>query len=440
MEIRVARSAIETIRRAAAHQPAGIDIHDQATGGILIGRFVSDDLIEIVAATEPGPAPDNRQLGFALDLAHANSILEGWFERAHDIDVVGSWHIHPSVIERPTIGDREATYGFLAGDFAGNGYVSLIALGGRGVPAIRGFYLTRPDAEARRDFTATTYTEFDDGTHANAEDTSKGGARQYVEPVVAVDPRPARQPAPPEPVRLAPPGAVEPVRPWRAILLTLLVFLVLGVTTYFLLSGRGRGGQIDPATPINPTIGTTATIAPAAVVTETAMPVGGTEEPTPLPVVPEATVTAAATSNVVATAGTTSVAVVSTTAAAQTAVAASPTLIVNPALPYTLRVTPMDTAATAAFQERARKLDCATCYNIDITGPVPYQDLRIRLIGDNRPPLRNYEVPALALLPPRSTPYTLQVFDLKGKEVSPQVPVSVTEGNYLILAIEATKP
>jgi len=434
LEIRVARSAIETIRRATAQQPSGIDIHDQATGGILIGKH-SGDQIEIVAATEPGPSPDNRQLGFALDLPHANLTLEHWFERDPDVDVVGSWHIHPSVIERPTIGDRDAAYALFDGDFGGNVYLSLIALGGRGVPAIRAFYLNREDVARRIDFASITYSEFDD-TPAPPVTT---GRRSAPRPVV---------PPPPEPARLAPPPPIESRRRWPAILLTALVVIALVAAAYYVFSMRANSGQTTPTglsaviTANTPTTtnaatteSTTGAIEPAPSTLSTATAVAS--EAAVLPSEPALTATAppAATEAVVAT----SPAVVTTEAAAS-AEASSPTPTADPAFPLTLHMAAMDSTATEAFLDRARKLDCEVCYNIDLIGPTPFQDLRIRLLGTNRPPLRNYEVPALALLPPRPAPYELQVFDTRGKQLSPALSFSIVEGSYYVLTIAPSQP
>src|SRR4029079_18503178 len=61
-----AHSALLVLQATAGDVPATLADHADARGGILIGKRLAPDTFLVVAAVEPGPAPDNQQLGFAL--------------------------------------------------------------------------------------------------------------------------------------------------------------------------------------------------------------------------------------------------------------------------------------------------------------------------------------------------------------------------------------
>ena len=106
-------------------------------------------------------------------------------------------------------------------------------------------------------------------------------------------------------------------------------------------------------------------------------------------------------------------------------------------LPYLLRFEPMPAARRTAFLARARAADCATCYNVDLIGPQPYVELRVRIDDEDPPALRTFGVPSLVFVEPRDEPRTLQAFDLEGNPASPPISVEVVPDSYYILRIVA---
>ncbi len=420
-----ARSAVALLRREAARQQRERMLdHEQAVGGILIGKRLAGDRIAIVAATDPGPNPDNHQLGFALDPAHANVALEAWFEHDPDVDFIGLWHTHPAELGQLTAADIQVGHKLFAEPvYDTSELVNPIVLLGQDAPSIRCFYLSRGDAEAGRAFTFVPYQELDDDDPVFLEPTATG-APSMEEPAIAPVPAP-RSPA------------FALGRPW-------LLAAVAGVVALLLLGGmmlanaaNGRANSLagDPrSTQVLGENGLAAAATPspappteAPVVLPPTVTVATTvQEPaaTTVPTAPPARPTAAPSPSVVIAAAATTAA---TTAAATTV----------SAFPYALRVEPMGEEARAAFLLRARQANCANCYNVDIVGPEPFVELRIGIAGTNRPGLRNFAAPSPAEMPPRAAPYTLQVFDLAGAPVSEPVAFAVEEDAYYVLRIAA---
>jgi hypothetical protein len=97
----------------------------------------------------------------------------------------------------------------------------------------------------------------------------------------------------------------------------------------------------------------------------------------------------------------------------------------------------MPAARRAAFLARARAANCADCFNVDLIGPQPYVELRVRIDDDDPPALRTFRVPSLAFVEPRDEPRTLQAFDLEGNPASPPISVEVVPNSYYILRIVA---
>ncbi|HZG69018.1 MAG TPA: hypothetical protein VEZ12_19940, partial [Herpetosiphonaceae bacterium] len=125
--------------------------------------------------------------------------------------------------------------------------------------------------------------------------------------------------------------------------------------------------------------------------------------------------------------------------ASPTPVPATPTATATPEgpLPYLLRFEPMPAARRTAFLARAHAADCATCYNVDLIGPQPYVELRVRIDDEDPPALRTFGVPSLVFVEPRDEPRTLQAFDLEGNPASPPISVEVVPDSYYILRIVA---
>jgi hypothetical protein len=116
-------------------------------------------------------------------------------------------------------------------------------------------------------------------------------------------------------------------------------------------------------------------------------------------------------------------------------VAAAVTPEEGPPLPYILRLEPMTAAARTAFLARARAANCADCFNVDLIGPEPYVELRVKIDDDDPPVLRTFEVPSLAFVAPADEPRTLQAFDLQDNPVSPPISVDVAPDRYYVLRI-----
>ena len=417
-----ARSAAALLRREAARQQRERMLdHEQAVGGILIGKRLAGDRIAIVAATDPGPNPDNHQLGFALDPAHANVALEAWFAHDPDVDFIGLWHTHPAELGQLTAADIQVGHKLFAEPVYDTvELVNPIVLLGQDAPGIRCFYLSRADAEAGRAFTFVPYQELDD------------------DDPVFLEPAATSAPGPEEPAIASAPAARTPAlgRPWLLAAIAGVVALLLlgGMMLANAANGRASSLAVDPrstqvlgenglaatATP-SPAAPTQAPVIlpPTVTVAATAQAPAATTAPTALPASP----TAAPSPSVV-------IAAAATTTATTTATAAS-------AFRYALRVEPMGEEARAAFLARARQANCANCYNVDIVGPEPFVELRIGIAGTNRPGLRNFAAPSPAEMPPRAAPYTLQVFDLAGAPVSEPVTLAVEQGAYYVLRIAA---
>ncbi|HEX2913510.1 MAG TPA: Mov34/MPN/PAD-1 family protein [Chloroflexia bacterium] len=75
------------------------------TGGILIGRWLDQDTVLVVAATGAGPAAHHERLSFAVDTDHANNRLAAYRYQYPGVDYIGEWHKHPPTLDRPSGGD-----------------------------------------------------------------------------------------------------------------------------------------------------------------------------------------------------------------------------------------------------------------------------------------------------------------------------------------------
>lgn len=368
--------ALDTIRQAAGSREPYT--HEEATGGILIGKRAGEQIV-ILAATEPGPNVNDRRMGFALDIDHANAVLQDWFGRDPDADIVGIWHTHPSGPAELTPQDVAAA--FMLRDESGHEVVSAIAVVSAAGPAVTCFYL---DAAASHPVTPVPVRH------------SEGEHDAPAPPIVAAPP--------------APPAFSRGRALATALGVLLLVLLAAGLVRVFTSSGSDGDTPrstpeaatslvaiVEPSTTAPPTV--TATPAPAP-----------TDTPAPSPTTPAT--------------------------ASPTSAPARPTATPNvPVLPYSLRIEPMTAAARTAFLARARAANCVDCYNVDLIGPEPYVELRLKIDDADPPGLRTFPMPSLAFVAPRDTPRTLQVFDLEGNPASPPISVEVAPDGFYILRI-----
>ena len=129
-----APQALDILRQAASRHATLM--HDDAVGGLLIGKRDGERIV-VLAASEPGPNADDRRLGVALDVGYINALLEAWFEHDPTVDLVGMWHTHPQDLLELTLDDVAAAYTLR--EDGGNEIVSAIALAGD--DPVRCFYL-----------------------------------------------------------------------------------------------------------------------------------------------------------------------------------------------------------------------------------------------------------------------------------------------------------
>lgn len=479
-----APQALDIVRTAATTRPT--PTHDDAVGGLLIGKRDGDALI-VLAASEPGPNADDRRLGVALDVTYINAVLEAWFERDPDVDIVGMWHTHPRDLNDLTLDDVAAAYTLR--EDTGQDIVVALASDSDG-DAVRCFHL---DAESTRgvglepvayrvegDAPVVTpvlppiiplASDLSQSTTPAAEPASDSTARIYD---TSGTPAPSDTPAistiadapswttddtdlvlPPARTMDTPPVAAEGSnrRMIMWAIYALVAFLVLFGLWRFFSGGGGNAptgsvatavAGVAAATTVEPTQPPTTapTDAPTVAPTNTTAPTP-TEQATatvePTVAVVQTTDPAIGTTVVI---DATSVATVDATVASAEATSVAPAeaavTSVPSSLPYILAWTPMTSDEQTAFLARARAADCADCYNVDLIGPEPYRELRVRIDGRGGDrALRTFDRPALALVPPRTEPHTLQVYDTTNRAASTPITVTVTTGSYYMLRIQA---
>lgn len=394
-----APQALDTIRSSARRQRQGS--HDEAVGGILIGKR-DGDRIMILAATEPGPKPDDQRLGFALDFEQANGVLQAWFGRDADADIAGIWHTHPSDLSALTPDDVAATYSLQDG--GSRDVVSALAFAADDETIVTCFVL---DAAA---------------TPPVAPVRVRYGVEGVPSAPIAL-PIPDQVPEPiasiaPVPMTIAT-EAANASRRKRSLMIG-LILVILGL----LLAGSFRsfvGGRItsNPTPQPAPASSSVAEVLPTASATNTPE---ATDTPLPSPTTqPTALPTASPTLE-------------------PTPEQPTPTIGVTPSpaqFQFLLSIEPMTPTARTRFLARARNAKCVDCYNVDLIPPDPYTVLRLKIDNADPPALQTYNVPSLVFLEPRAAPRTLQAFDLEGNPVSPPLSVAVAADGFYTLRISA---
>ncbi len=392
----VARSVLDVLQQAGMGLAVrSLSAPEQSIGGILVGKRLSTNQIAIVAASTPGPAPDNRQLGFALDQTHANATLEDWFTRDAAVDFVGVWHTHPTYLARPPAGDVEIAQKLLT-DPAYNAteLVNLIVHLEQHVPRIRCFYLGG-DATSTVAVNFVPYEIMDD-----------------------------KHPVPIEPGVTALgtlPTVVSPAK-WRAVALVCLLVVLLG-TLALVVRQVGRFGSSPPgaqSTAVATRQGSNGTAiettAVGAVAPATAF----------IATLPAATTTSSSADTA---------AIVATTPAPLSPASPVPSLQATAGPLYALRLEPMDAAYRQGFLNRLRVAKCVGCYNVDLVSPVPFREMRLKFADSVGPPLSTYAAPSPAKFPPRAQPYTLQAVDPQGQPLSEPLTFTVVNGGFYVLRI-----
>ncbi|CAA9274354.1 MAG: hypothetical protein AVDCRST_MAG26-2985 [uncultured Chloroflexia bacterium] len=424
----VARSALDLIRREAGSRTQSDEL-GRVLGGILIGKRLDAGRLAIVAATDPGPQPDNDQLGFALDLDYANTTLQEWFGRDADVDLIGVWHTAAGGAEQATARDLQAANGLR--EQAGDGDVVVALAGAGSAPSgIRFFHLASAGGDAPGSLVPVAYDEVDDTALARGE-------------IAAALPAAATRP-PAGPGELEQRDEGDPreagLARWAPVLLlfgaALLALFLVGSLLRMLVAANQEGAAATD-TPVAVAAATVIS-SPAASVEQTSAP-----EVTVSPTEPPAATVAPTTSPTRAPSPTATPVETATAGPAQQAATTTPIETATAAassLPFALSFEPMDAEAQDSFLARAEAADCADCYNLELVGPEPFEELRIVIEGVERPPLRNFAIPSLAFLRPRPEPYTLQVQDLEGNSVAAPLEVQVEEGGFYMLALSRTQP
>jgi hypothetical protein len=404
--------------------------HDQASGGILAGKRIAGERIAVVAASAPGPTPDNRQLGFALDQAQGNAMLEQWYAQDPDVDFIGLWHTHPADLVQPTPEDVQVAAKLLLDPASGAGelLIAIVAMGLDG-PEIGWFYLSSEAARRGEACAAVAYEALDDGDPVFRVPDATADAVKTTD--AATEPPVVAAPAPVSPRR----------RRWLVVGLASLLVVLLAGLAFARVANRpnGRAGR-DASEDVVASGVATVTDAPPAT-----MPLVGASAVAPQKsapantptIVPAVAVTPPPEAPRPPSTATQSPAPIEVSASR---IAGSPPRTPRPSpgrYPFTLRFAPMDAAYRQDFLRRMRNGGCAGCYNVEIVGPTPFTAMRIRVAGSRLPPLRNYQTPSPVAFTPRAAPYTLQAFDPEGKPLSEPLTVTVSEGESYLLELSA---
>lgn len=92
----------------AAHVAAKPDLE---TGGILVGRHLDEESVEVTAASPPGPRATHRRFSFSRDTKFLQSWLDEQFAQGEgEFDYVGEWHVHLALNAPPSSVDRRSLF------------------------------------------------------------------------------------------------------------------------------------------------------------------------------------------------------------------------------------------------------------------------------------------------------------------------------------------
>jgi integrative and conjugative element protein (TIGR02256 family) len=96
------RATIAAHVRAAPHTE---------TGGILIGRSVGDETLEVTIATAPGPDAKRHRFRFLRDKRYLQGVLDREVGQSDGtVEYIGEWHVHPALDAPPSYIDRRSLW------------------------------------------------------------------------------------------------------------------------------------------------------------------------------------------------------------------------------------------------------------------------------------------------------------------------------------------
>jgi integrative and conjugative element protein (TIGR02256 family) len=144
----VPRPELDTIRKETAE-------HGQMegeTGGVLLGRRLSNDVVFCLSATRPGPNAEHHHAEFSPDVDYAQAILDD-YRREYDAVWIGTWHKHPGRMNRLSDGDIAQMREFVRDPELIDEIVAVVTTYGDGTVKLNPFYMddslewTRTDVE-----------------------------------------------------------------------------------------------------------------------------------------------------------------------------------------------------------------------------------------------------------------------------------------------------
>lgn len=132
----IPHSELETIKsQMRSHRVQGVE-----TGGVLLGRYLPDNRVVVVDATEPGPNADHYSAEFAPDVDHAQTRLDNLREE-WDIFWIGTWHKHPGHMNSPSGGDVRQMREFIRDPETLDSITAIITTEEEGNIRVNGFHL-----------------------------------------------------------------------------------------------------------------------------------------------------------------------------------------------------------------------------------------------------------------------------------------------------------
>lgn len=90
------------------HTRSSVDVE---TGGILLGRRLSESTLVVTRASPPGPRARHGRFFFSRDTRFLQRYLDSIHDRTDgEEDYVGEWHVHPSLDAPPSRTDRRSLW------------------------------------------------------------------------------------------------------------------------------------------------------------------------------------------------------------------------------------------------------------------------------------------------------------------------------------------